>query len=135
MSELNDGFFSRLAQKMPGFKRQVAKAQGNRVNRNGACCGKKPCGLCGKFFGPAFGTKPQTELYCPACQGSLDKGCGAFVTLEKPARYWIGKGVKPELAGRVTVISALAMDAVLRAEEELKAQESADAINQKPEQS
>lgn len=119
MSQLNEPFFARLAQKLPGFKSQVAKAaQARKACRNGTCGPPKPiCGVCGAQFGikTALVLGAPIPKFCPTCQDALDDGCTAFVTLEKPARFWIGKGTKPELSGKMAVVSKDQMDAIERA--------------------
>lgn len=117
MTELNDAYFERLAQKMPGLKRQVAKAiQDKRASRNG----KPPnpiCGVCGKEFSvkATLVLGAPIPKYCPDCNEALEDGSAAFITLEKPARFWLGKGAKPEFVGKVTVLTTLEMDAVMAA--------------------
>lgn len=115
MSELNDSFFSRLAQKLPGMIQSKREAMMKlRAKRNGGCQTQPPCTICGKFFGSAKVCGKPTEPYCPSCDEALAKGCAAFVTLEKPQRYWIGRGAHPILSGKVTVITADEMDAIVR---------------------
>lgn len=121
MSELNHSFFERLAQKLPGLKKQYAEAaQKKRAAKNGHLT-KPICSVCGAEFS-VKATIVITAVIpknCPTCQSALDDGCTAFVTLEKPARFWIGKGTKPELVGKVVVISKEHMDAILRIRERL----------------
>ena len=119
MSELNPAFFQRLANKLPGMKAQVAKAaQARKACRNGTCGPPKPiCGICGAQFGikTALVLGAPIPKFCPPCNEKLEAGCGAFVTLEKPARYWIGAGVHAQFVGKVSVISAEQMDVIQRA--------------------
>lgn len=128
MSEMNHGFFARLAQKLPNFKKQIGEQlQKRKLSQNGAS--KTPiCQVCGAKFSikTTLALGAPIPKYCAACNELLDSGCGAFVTLEQPARFWIGLGVKPEFAGKVAVISTEQMDTIQRADKAkaLKAQET-----------
>lgn len=124
MSELTPEFFSRLAQKLPGMKAQIGEAiKKSRLKRNGPLVdGEPPCQICGEKFSVKTQVILQTEhpiQHCPRCQEILDKGGGAFVTVEKKARFWIGFGVQPALAGKVKVVSSEEMDAIERMMDQL----------------
>lgn len=118
MSELNRGFFARLAKKVPAMKAQVAKAaQARKACRNGTCGPPKPlCGVCGTEFSVKTSLVLGAPIpkNCPTCQSALDDGCTAFITLS-PGRYWLGKGAKAELVGKTVIVSTEQMAAIERA--------------------
>ena len=92
MSQLDDSYFARLAQKLPGLKRQVGEAiQKKRAKKNGHPLGPT-CQICGKEFSVKTALVPGAPLpkYCPDCNKALEDGCGALVTIEAKPRYWIG---------------------------------------------
>lgn len=125
MSELNEGFFNRLARKLPGMKKQVAKAAQERKAKKNGTLPKPVCGICGKELSvkTSLILRAPIPRNCPACQGQLDGGCTAFVTIGKDAQFWIGKGAKAEFVGKTVVISQEQMSAILRADSALKAKE------------
>lgn len=123
MSELNHQFFKELAGKLSGFKRQVGQAiQKKKAEGNGAAI-DPPCECCGKpvkvTIRVALGAVSPRPIYCAECDTLLHDGCGALVTVEAPKhRYWIGKGLHPNLVGKVTVITTEQMDMIEKRQKE-----------------
>ncbi len=128
MSELTPEFFSRLAQQLPGMKRQYGEAaRKQRLKRNGILDDGAPCQICGEKFSVKTQVMLQTEhpiRHCPRCEDLLKGGAGAFVTVEKKPRFWIGAGVLPKFAGKVTVVSTEQMDAIERTNKAVSARKA-----------
>lgn len=90
MSEdrLNDNFFKKLHDAMPGFKKQYReKMQEQRASAPEKAKAKQPpCLVCQRRFGSfvkqhIITDKPKIKPFCPSCQGRLDSGETALVNM------------------------------------------------------
>jgi hypothetical protein len=98
MSEdrLNDNFFKKLHDALPGFKKQYAEQM--RTKRAEAPQKGKlkqpPCLACGKRFGSKvkefiITDKPTLKPFCPSCQTRLDNGETALVNIVAERYFFV----------------------------------------------
>lgn len=95
-NRLNDEFFKKLHDSLPGFKKQFAeKMQQERASAPEKQARKqKPCLICARNFGSKvkefiITDKPKLKPFCPACQKRLDSGETAFVNIAAERFFFV----------------------------------------------
>lgn len=117
MSErLNNEFFRRLSQSIPGFKAEYAKKAGEKKAQSNGKILQPPCCLCGKRFGSKqkdFAvTQQKIKPTCPNCEQNLQAGFCCAVTHDGKRFAFVKWAEMGDLAGRIQLVSEETMDAL-----------------------
>lgn len=131
---MSDNFLDRLkrlSEMLPKLKQQYGDAMlRNRSKRNGKLPPAAiPCALCGKKYGSQFPKKVESKIvepkhkpYCPTCQGQLDSGWCAVVTMDGTRYSWfVGKELPEQFRGQVVPVGDAEYEKIL---EHYKAQDA-----------
>lgn len=114
---LNDDFFRRLAQSIPGFKAEYAKKAGEKKAKSNGRLSQSPCCACGKRFGSKTKalslTQPKIKPLCPACEKNLAAGYCCAVTADGKHFAWVKWDKMGDLAGRIQLVSDKTMYALV----------------------
>lgn len=113
----------RLSAMLPTLKKQyVDRMMATRAKRNGKLPPAAiPCALCGKHYGAPFPKKveakiiePKHKPYCPTCQGKLDDGWCAIVTMDgKKFSWFAGNDLPPQFSGQVVPVGDAEYEKIL----------------------
>lgn len=124
---MSDDFNERLkryAAMLPALKKQYGEQTlAKRAKNNGKLPSAAiPCALCGKKYGSPFAKKiegiivePKHKPYCPACQGQLDSGWCAVVTMDgKRFSWFVGKDMPEQFRGQVVPVGYAEYEKILQ---------------------
>lgn len=117
MSErLNNDFFRRLAQSIPGFKAEYAKKASEKKAQSNGKILQPPCVICGARFGSKTKefslTQQKIKPACPSCNQNLQAGYCCAVTHDGKRFAFVKWPEMGDLAGRIQLVSEETMDAI-----------------------